>query len=73
MKKKRRRIEKHGIISVVQSPKSVENEVESASKNPKTGNDEQAEHGIISTVQEPDSVENKKASWAINFKNHNEK
>jgi hypothetical protein len=63
MKMKKKNPNKHGIISVVQSPdkgaKKTENLNKSVTEN-KSGNTE--EHGIISIVQSPDKETNKQQS-----------
>lgn len=56
MKKKKKIPKEHGIISIVQSPDSGENENKLVTEN---DSDEQKEHGIISIVQSPDDGKNR--------------
>jgi hypothetical protein len=60
MKKNKKDLKKHGIISVVQSPNEENIKFEKQHKTDKQDKPvEEDEHGIISVVQSPDEETNK--------------
>jgi hypothetical protein len=60
MKKQKKNLKEHGIVSVIQSPNRGENNNTDEDKLGKENEpDKPAEHGIVSVVQSPDEVKNK--------------
>ncbi len=60
MKKKKKNLKEHGIISIVQTPDRGENNTTDEDKLVTENEpDEQKEHGIISIVQSPEDGKNR--------------
>lgn len=60
MKKKKKVLKEHGIISIVQSPdRGKNNTVDESKIVTENDPDKQEEHGIISIVQSPDDGKNR--------------
>jgi hypothetical protein len=57
MKKKRKDSQKHGVISIVQSPNKENNKPDNENKSEKDKREDESEgHGVISIVQAPDEA-----------------